>query len=204
MKTHLLLIVQIILICVAFSCSSEKDTNTQSLTFPKGFLWGVATAAYQVEGAYQEDGKGVSVWDTYTNKYKVANGGTANVAIDEYHRYKEDIANLKKMGVKSYRFSISWARILPSGIGEVNQKGIDYYNNLINELLASGIEPAVTLYHWDFPQTLADRGGWKNRESVDWFVNYAETAFKAFGDRVKIWITFNEPIIDRTMICAHD
>jgi beta-glucosidase len=174
-------------------------TQAQHISFPEDFIWGVATSAYQVEGAYQEDGKGISVWDTYTNKYKAANGDTGNVAIDEYHRYKEHVAILNKMGVKSYRFSISWTRVLPSGTREVNHKGIDYYNQLINELIAAGIEPAVTLYHWDLPQVLADRGGWRNRESVDWFSNYAEIAFKAFGDRVKLWITFNEPLIDRML-----
>jgi beta-glucosidase len=200
MKSNLLLTFQIILICFVFNCSSKKDSKMQDITFPEGFVWGVATSAYQVEGAYQEDGKGPSVWDTYTNKYNIANGETGNVAIDEYHRYKEDVAMLKMMGVKSCRFSISWPRILPSGTGEVNQKGIDYYNRLINELLAAGIEPAVTLYHFDLPQALADRGGWKNRESTDWFAKYAETAFKAFGDRVKIWITLNEPYIDRMFV----
>jgi beta-glucosidase/6-phospho-beta-glucosidase/beta-galactosidase len=158
MNTRLLLIAQIILIYFAFSCSPITDPKTKGTDFPEGFIWGVATSAYQVEGAYREDGKGLSVWDTYTNKYNVANGETGNVAIDEYHRYKEDVAMLKEMGVKSYRFSISWTRILPSGTGEVNQKGIDYYNHLINELLSAGIEPVITLYHFDLPQALADRG----------------------------------------------
>lgn len=199
MKTHLLLAPQIVFMFFALSCSAQTDVEAKSITFPEDFIWGVSTSAYQVEGAYQEDGKGVSVWDTYTNKYNAANGETGNVAIDEYHRYKEDVAILKEMGVKSYLLSISWPRILPSGTGEINQKGIDYYNRLIDELLAAGIEPTIKLHHWNFPQALADRGGWRNRESVDWFTDYAEIVFKAFGDRVKLWITFNEPIIDRML-----
>ncbi|MFQ5639545.1 MAG: GH1 family beta-glucosidase [bacterium] len=178
------------------------DSETQDVTFPKDFVWGTATAAYQVEGAYNEDGKGVSVWDTYTNKYNLAGGQTGNVAIDQYHRYKEDIALLKEMGIQSYRFSIAWTRILPNGAGELNQAGLDYYNRLLDELLAAGIEPAITLYHWDLPQALADRGGWRNRESVDWFSNYAEIMFKALGPRVQTWITFNEPFIDRMLAGA--
>ncbi len=197
MKTYLSLVFQIALIFSVSSCSSDTNRQLKNISFPEDFVWGTATSAYQVEGAYQEDGKGVSVWDTYVNKYNAANGETGNVTIDEYHRYKEDVAMLKEMGVKSYRFSISWTRILPAGTGEVNQKGIDYYNRLINELLAAGIEPAVTLYHWDLPQALADRGGWRNRESADWFAHYAEIVFKTYGDRVKIWITLNEPFIDR-------
>lgn len=199
MKTYVSLVFQMALMFSVSSCSSDTNRTLKDIPFPEDFVWGTATSAYQVEGAYQEDGKGVSVWDTYANKYNAANGETGNVTIDEYHRYKEDVALLKKMGVKSYRFSISWTRILPAGTGEVNQKGIDYYNRLINELLAAGIEPAVTLYHWDLPQALADRGGWRNRESADWFAHYAEIVFKAYGDRVKIWITLNEPYIDRML-----
>ncbi|MDX1741961.1 MAG: family 1 glycosylhydrolase, partial [Rhodothermales bacterium] len=175
------------------------DSRTYAL-FPDGFVWGTATSAYQVEGAYQEDGKGPSVWDTYTNQFGVAGGETGNVAIDQYHRYGEDVALLKEMGVQSYRFSIAWSRVLPSGTGEVNAAGLAYYHRLIDALEAAGIEPAVTLYHWDLPQALADRGGWRNRESVDWFVEYAELAFREYGDRVPTWITFNEPYIDRIVI----
>ncbi len=167
------------------------------VTFPKGFIWGAATAAYQIEGAWQEDGKGPSVWDTYCHTPGIVqNGDTGDVAIDHYHRYKEDVALMKEMGLQSYRFSISWPRILPDGTGKVNQMGVDFYNNLINELIAANIEPIITLYHWDFPQALADKGGWSNRASVDWFAEYAEICFNAFGDRVKNWITFNEPWVD--------
>jgi len=182
--------------------STNTETKLQDIAFPSDFIWGTATSAYQVEGAYQEDGKGESIWDRYTNTYHLANGETGNVTIDEYHRYKEDVALLKEMGIQSYRFSLAWTRILPDGTGEVNQAGIDYYDRLIDALIGAGIEPAVTLYHWDLPQALADRGGWRNRESVAWFTRYAEIAFKAFGDRVHTWITFNEPFIDRMILGA--
>lgn len=200
MKTILLLVASFVLTISLCSCSNNKESKVQDITFPQDFVWGTATSAYQVEGAYQEDGKGTSVWDTYTNQYKLAGGETGNVAIDQYHRYKQDVALLKEMGIQSYRFSIAWTRILPEGTGEVNQAGIDYYLRLIDELQKAGIEPAITLYHWDLPQALANRGGWRNRESVKWFTDYAEIVFKAFGDRVKTWITFNEPFIDRMMI----
>jgi len=184
------------LVCSLFSCSSDNETGVQDVIFPDDFVWGTATSAYQIEGAYQEDGKGVSVWDTYANKYKLAAGEeTGNVAIDHYHRYKEDIGHLKEMGVQSYRFSIAWTRILPDGTCEVNQQGIDHYNRVIDNLIAAGIEPIITLYHWDLPQALSDRGGWRNRESVKWFAQYAGIVFKAFGDRVHNWLTFNEPFI---------
>ncbi len=200
MTTRLSLAIQITLPFVLCACSPKTDSNVQDITFPEDFVWGTATSAYQVEGAYQEDGKGVSVWDTYTNEYNLAGGETGNVAIDQYHRYKEDVALLKEMGVQSYRFSIAWTRILPEGIGEVNQAGIDYYDRLIDELLNADIEPAITLFHWDLPQALANRGGWRNRDAVDWFAQYAGVAFEAFGDRVKTWITFNEPFIDRMLL----
>lgn len=180
----------------------DADPTTTSLVFPDDFVWGTATSAYQIEGAYREDGKGVSVWDTYTNDLGLAGGETANVTIDHYHRYVDDVALLKAMGVQSYRFSIAWTRILPLGTGEVNRAGIDFYDRLIDELVGAGIEPAITLYHWDLPQVLADRGGWRNRESVEWYAEYAETVFRAFGDRVHTWITFNEPFVDRMLLGA--
>jgi beta-glucosidase len=183
---------------LSFACSSRTETEptAQAIRFPSDFVWGTATSAYQVEGAWQEDGKGLSVWDTYTNVYGLAGGETANVTIDQYHRYADDVALMKEMGIQSYRFSIAWSRILPQGTGEVNHAGIAYYSRLVDELLAAGIEPAVTLFHWDLPQALADRGGWHNRESVEWFGNYASIMFEALGDRVNTWITFNEPFID--------
>jgi len=158
-------------------------------SFPRNFLWGASTSAYQVEGAWNEDGKGLSVIDVA--KYPE---GTSDfkVASDHYHRYKEDIALFAEMGLKAYRFSIAWTRIYPNGTGEINQKGIDFYNNLINELLSYNIEPIVTMYHFDLPYALQQKGGWSNRETIDAFENYARTLFKYFGDRVKYWLTINE------------
>jgi beta-glucosidase len=185
-----------VLMLLCASCGCDRQT----FTFPEDFVWGTATAAYQVEGAWNEDGKGPSVWDVYTNILKVAGGETGNVAIDQYHRYREDVALMKEMGIQSYRFSIAWARVLPEGTGDVNPAGLDYYNRLVDELLAAGIEPTVTLFHWDLPQALADRGGWRNRESVEWFNDYAKIMFEALGDRVPTWITFNEPYVDAIII----
>ena len=157
--------------------------------FPKDFLWGASTSAYQVEGANLEDGKGPSCQDV-----KVIPEGTSDLKIcaDHYHHYKEDVALMAEMGFKSYRFSISWSRILPKGIGEVNQKGIDFYNNLINECLKYQIEPIVTMFHFDMPALLDKKGSWSNRESIDWFLEYARVLFENFGDRVKYWLTINE------------
>ncbi len=164
------------------------------MSFPKDFTWGCATASYQIEGAWNEDGKGESVWDMFCRKEDAIKwGDNGNVACDHYHRYKEDVALFKEIGITSYRFSIAWTRIFPEGIGQVNQKGVDFYNSLIDELIANGIEPCVTLFHWDFPLALYHRGGWLNRESVDWFADYAKFAVETFGDRVKRWITHNEP-----------
>lgn len=157
--------------------------------FPRDFLWGASTSAYQVEGAWNEDGKGPSVIDM-----KKHPEGTSDfkVASDHYHRYKEDIALFAEMGLKAYRFSVAWTRIYPNGTGEINQKGIDFYNNLINELLSYNIEPIVTMYHFDLPYALQQKGGWSNRETIDAFENYARTLFTYFGDRVKYWLTINE------------
>ncbi|OCA98551.1 glycoside hydrolase family 1 protein [Clostridium beijerinckii] len=157
--------------------------------FPKNFLWGASTSAYQVEGAYNEDGKGLSVQDT-----KEPFPGTPDfkVSSDHYHHYKEDVALFAEMGFKTYRFSIAWTRIIPNGLGDVNPKGIEFYNNLINELLSYGIEPLVTMYHFDLPEALQREGGWSNRKTADAFVNYAKVLFENFGDRVKYWLTINE------------
>ena len=157
--------------------------------FPKDFLWGASTSAYQVEGANLSHGKGPSVQDV-----KVVPEGTSDLTVcaDFYHRYKEDIALMAEMGFKVYRFSISWSRILPQGTGEVNQEGIDFYNNVINECLKYNIIPLVTMFHFDMPQALEERGGWEKRESIDWFVNFAKVMFENFGDRVKYWLTINE------------
>ena len=162
--------------------------------FPKDFLWGCATASYQIEGAWNEDGKGESIWDRFSHTLgKIKNGDTGDVACDHYHRYKEDIAIMKELGLKSYRFSISWPRIFPQGKGAVNQKGLDFYSHLVDELLAAGIMPFPTLYHWDLPQALQDEGGWGNREIIDHFAEYARTVVDTLGDRVKRWMIFNEP-----------
>ncbi len=161
------------------------------MAFSKDFLWGAATASYQVEGAYNEDGRVMTIWDILS-KGKIRNDDDGKVACDHYHKYKEDVALFKKLGFKAYRFSLSWARIL-SDEKTINPKGIEFYNNLINELIANGIEPLVTLYHWDLPMWAYNRGGWKNPEIVDWFATYTKVAVEAFSDRVKYWITFNEP-----------
>ncbi|XP_047153760.1 beta-glucosidase 13-like [Vigna umbellata] len=167
-------------------------------TFPPGFLFGTASSAYQYEGAAKEGGKGPSVWDTFTHKHPELIQGRSNgdVADDQYHLYKEDVGIMKYMNLDAYRFSISWPRILPKGklSGGINQEGVKYYNNLINELLANGIEPFVTLFHWDLPQTLEDEyGGFLSPRIINDFQDYAEVCFKEFGDRVKYWITLNEP-----------
>ena len=169
-------------------------THEKLKKFPEGFLWGSASAAYQVEGAWQEDGKGITNWDEFVRiPGKTFKATTGDVAIDHYHRYKEDIALMAEMGLKAYRFSVSWARIYPNGSGEVNQKGIDFYNNLINELIKHNIEPILTIYHWDLPIALQNEyGGWESRKIIEDFNNYCITLYKNFGDRVKYWVSLNE------------
>ena len=162
--------------------------------FPAGFVWGCATASYQIEGAWNEDGKGESIWDRFCHEPgHIKNGDTGDVACDHYHRYREDIALMKEMGLKGYRFSISWPRIFPQGKGTVNQKGLDFYSRLVDELLAAGITPFPTLYHWDLPQALQDEGGWANRDTAQHFADYCGTVVDHLGDRVKRWMVFNEP-----------
>ena len=158
--------------------------------FPEGFLWGASSAAFQCEGAAHEDGKGLSVMDVRKIDPSICN---FDVASDHYHRYKEDIALMKEMGLKAYRFSIAWTRIFPNGNGEVNQKGVDFYNDLINEIINAGITPIATIYHFEYPQNLIEQyGGWLDRRSIDDYVNYAEFLFRTYGDRVKYWLTINE------------
>jgi beta-glucosidase len=160
--------------------------------FPEGFRWGVATA-YQVEGAWDEDGKGKSIWDRYTHTPgKIAHGDTGDRANDHRHRYREDVALMRSLGVQAYRFSISWPRILPEGTGRSNQKGIDFYRRLADELRSAGIEPFATLYHWDLPQALQDRGGWQSRDTVHAFADYAGVAAASLGELVKHYFTINE------------
>jgi beta-glucosidase len=164
------------------------------LKFPENFLWGTATAAYQIEGAWREDGKGESIWDRFSHiPGRIYGNDTGDVACDHYHRMEEDIKLLKELGIASYRFSIAWARIFPEGRGEPNKKGMDFYKRLVGLLRENGIIPAVTLYHWDLPQKLQDAGGWANRETADHFENYVRYVFKELGDQVPIWITLNEP-----------
>ena len=162
--------------------------------FPKGFLWGAATAAYQIEGAWNEDGKGESIWDRFSHTPgKVLGGDNGDVACDHYHRWRDDIGLMRELGLHAYRLSISWPRVLPAGVGAVNSAGLDFYDRLIDGLLEAGIQPYVTLYHWDLPQALQDHGGWANRDTVAAFANYADVVVRRLGDRVKNWITHNEP-----------
>ena len=164
------------------------------IQFPAGFEWGTATAAAQIEGGWNEDGKGESIWDRFaTQPGAIHNGDTTHIACDHYHRFPEDIALMQSLGIKHYRLSISWPRILPAGSGQVNQPGIDIYRRLLTGLRAAGIKPAVTLYHWDLPQVLQDQGGWAVRQTAYDFANYATICFREFGDLVDRWITINEP-----------
>ncbi len=163
-------------------------------SFPSNFVWGAATASYQIEGAWDEDGKGESIWDRFTHTPgHVFEGHTGDVACDHYHRWPQDIALMQSLGLRAYRFSIGWPRILPEGRGRVNQAGLDFYSRLVDGLLAAGITPFVTLYHWDLPQVLQDAGGWPARATAEAFVEYAGVVSAALGDRVKNWITHNEP-----------
>ena len=166
----------------------------KSKGFPKDFLWGSASAAYQVEGAWNEDGKGPSNWDEFVRiPGKTFKATTGDKAVDHYHRYKEDVALMAEMGLKTYRFSISWPRIIPDGNGEVNEKGLQFYDDLINELVKNNIVPMVTVYHWDMPQALEEQyHGWESRRIVDDFVRYAKVLFERYSDRVKHWIIMNE------------
>ncbi len=170
--------------------ASEIDTAR----FPDGFLWGMASAAYQVEGAWNIDGKGESNWDRFSHTIgKIKGGATADIACDQYHRYREDIAILKRLNQKSYRFSISWARIQPNGTGPANPKGIDHYSRLVDALLEAGIRPFCTIYHWDLPQRLEDRGGWPNRDLAGYYADYAGILARHLGDRITTWAPFNMP-----------
>ncbi len=166
------------------------------MSFPKGFVWGAACAAYQCEGAWDADGKGPSIWDDFCHedgKSHVSNNDTGDVACDFYHRYEEDIALMKQIGLKVYRFSVSWPRVMPNGTGEVNEAGLAFYDRVIDTLLSQGIEPWVTLYHWDLPSSLQKAGGWLNRATVDAFAGYAAILAKRFDGRVKTYMTINEP-----------
>ena len=162
--------------------------------FPAGFVWGAATAAYQIEGAFEEDGRGWSVWDAFCRKPDaVWNGHTGDVACDHYHRYPEDVALMKGLGLHAYRFSFSWPRVLPEGAGAPNEKGLAFYDRLIDELLAAGVQPWATLFHWDYPQALYKRDGWLNADSPKWFADYTRLLVERYSDRVTHWMTLNEP-----------
>ena len=164
------------------------------LRFPAGFAWGASTAAYQIEGAWNEDGKGESIWDRFSHTPgKVVNGDNGDRACDHYHRYRDDIAVMREMNLSSYRFSISWPRIQPTGSGKPNPKGLDFYSRLTDALLEADIRPLVTLYHWDLPQTLEDAGGWPSREIAARFADYCDIVARALGDRISNWLLFNEP-----------
>ena len=164
------------------------------MSFRKDFVWGAATASYQVEGAAYEDGKGLNIWDVFCKEDgHVYEHHTGDVACDQYHRYKEDVAIMKELGLKAYRFSVNWARILPEGTGKVNEKGLAYYDNLVNCLIENGIEPYMTLYHWDLPYALHQKGGWLNPQSPEWFYEYAKLMAAHFSDRVSHFFTFTEP-----------
>ncbi|TQD99369.1 hypothetical protein C1H46_015027 [Malus baccata] len=177
----------------------EYDEETHEVCrsdFPPNFVFGVGTSAYQVEGACNDGGRGPSIWDAFSHsKGNIIDGSNGDVAVDQYHRYKEDVELIAKLGFEAHRFSISWSRIFPDGLGtKINEEGITYYNNFINALLEKGIQPYVTLYHWDLPLYLHENmGGWLNKQIVEYFSVYADTCFASFGDRVKDWITFNEP-----------
>jgi len=162
--------------------------------FPSEFLWGAATSAYQIEGAADEDGRGASIWDTFcATPGKVANGDSGEIACDSYNRYAQDIALMRELGLNAFRFSIAWPRIVPNGRGRVNEPGLDFYDRLVDELLAAGIRPFVTLYHWDLPQALEDAGGWPERATAEAFAEYVELVARRLGDRVRSWVTQNEP-----------
>ena len=162
--------------------------------FRKDFVWGVATAAYQIEGAAYEDGKGLSDWDTFCKKEgNVWNGQSGDVACDHYHRYQDDIDAMKQIGVTGYRMSISWSRVIPDGTGAVNPKGLAFYDKLVDKLLEAGITPYVTIFHWDYPYELFCRGGWLNPDSSDWFAEYSRLVVEKLSDRVTNWMTINEP-----------
>jgi beta-glucosidase len=174
----------------------RKRGKDQPVAFPPDFVWGAATASYQVEGGWDADGKGESIWDRFSHTPgKIVDGTNGDVACDHYHRWQEDVALMKEIGLRAYRFSICWPRVLPEGRGRINQAGLDFYSRLVDALLAAGIQPFVTLYHWDLPQALEDQGGWPARATAGAFVEYADLVSRTLGDRVEHWMTLNEPLV---------
>ncbi|HEU4880365.1 MAG TPA: family 1 glycosylhydrolase, partial [Gemmatimonadaceae bacterium] len=169
---------------------------SEHIQFPHDFLWGAATAAYQIEGSPLADGAGPSIWHRFAHTPGMTtNGDTGDIACDHYYRYASDIELMRELGLQAYRLSISWSRIFPDGRGKINNAGLDFYSRLIDKLLTADIIPNVTLYHWDLPAALDDRGGWLNRDIADWFGDYAALMFDALGDRVPMWATINEPFV---------
>ena len=169
-------------------------------TFPADFLWGAATSAYQIEGSPLADGAGESIWHRFAHTPgKIADGSHGDVACDHYRRFADDVRLMRELGLGAYRFSTSWSRVLPEGVGRVNQAGLDFYSRLVDTLLEHDIQPMVTLYHWDLPAALEDRGGWADPRSADWFAEYAQLMYRTLGDRVPMWATINEPwvIVDQ-------
>jgi beta-glucosidase len=206
MKNKIKSLASFLLIFMGATLTLSGQISRQS--FPSGFMWGSASAAYQVEGGTKADGRGPNVWDKFMNPpfnlVKMATGkdGNGDIAINQYDRaqFEKDVKLMKDLGINTYRISISWPRVLPEGVGKVNEAGIDYYNFVINTLLKNGIKPLVTLYHFDMPLALEDKGGWMNRDCVKWFTEYANLCFDRFGDRVQYWLTFNEPSIEMFFI----
>src|SRR5437870_9276013 len=177
---------------------------TQQITFPEGFLWGSATSAYQIEGSPLADGAGPSIWQRFVHTPgMIHDGETGDVACDHYRRYVDDIALMRRLGMRAYRFSTSWSRVLPQGRGAVNRAGLAFYDRLVDTLLENGIEPMVTLYHWDLPAALDDLGGWINSDIPKWFADYAMHLFRKLDDRVRLWTTLNEPwVVSEAAICG--
>jgi beta-glucosidase len=176
------------------------ETSPGSIRFPEGFVWGSATSSYQIEGAADEDGKGESIWDRFcAEPGRIADGTSGAAGVDHYHRWREDLDLLVELGLGAYRFSIAWPRVVPDGDGGVNQKGLDFYDRLVDGLLARGIQPLPTLYHWDLPQALQDRGGWTTRETALAFAEYATSVAERLGDRIGTWMTLNEPFVSAVL-----
>jgi beta-glucosidase len=174
--------------------AAAPDQVRLARRFPPNFVWGFAASGYQIEGAAFEDGRGTSTWDTFCRQPgAIANGDTGDVACDHYHRYRDDVRLMAELGASAYRFSVSWPRVMPAGTGEINQRGIDFYQRLVDELLAAGVKPMLNVFHWDLPQALQDRGGFASPEIVGWFTDYAAMLAARLGDRVGDWMTFNEP-----------
>jgi beta-glucosidase len=175
---------------------SPVQRTAKHPSLPRGFIWGVSTSSYQIEGGADADGRGPSIWDGFCREPgRITNGDTGDVACDHYHRYAEDIALMRELGVGAYRFSVAWPRVLPAGRGAANEAGLAFYDRLVDGLLAAGIEPWICLYHWDLPQALQDQGGWLNRDIAGWFADYAGLVARRLGDRVHRFATFNEPSV---------